>query len=151
MVEFCGETLFETRVTWRRIGATNIASNNLRRLAQFLQRPLTICNREAPRLPIRHRLARIETIKIDCDVNIFPACCLQKLLKVLAPIIAQYRAAAFSMFIPWLKIDPRKIENAAARYCAIIGASTLSNFCKQQAGKMFTSQSILIVSMRARR
>ena len=35
VIEFRGEALFETRVTWRRIGATNIAPNNPRRLAQF--------------------------------------------------------------------------------------------------------------------
>src|SRR4029077_6283942 len=58
---------------------------------------------------------------------------------------------ASSTFIPGQTITPRKIENAGARYFVIIGTITLSSFWRRLAEKMFTSQLILIVSMRAGR
>lgn len=98
MIEFGREALFEARVLGRGIGSTNIASNNLSGPAQSSERPLKICNREAAGFPIRHCLARVETVKIDGNVNVFSAGRFQKLLKVLAPIIAQDRAPALLIF-----------------------------------------------------
>src|SRR5207237_8599955 len=94
--------------------ATKIASNHLRRLAQPPDRPFKICNCEAACLPIRHRLAGVETIKIDCDVNTFSAHRLKKLLKVLAPIITQYRAPSFSIFRGVIVCPGMNVECARA-------------------------------------
>ena len=98
MIEFCSEALFETRIRWQRISSTNVASNNLRGPAQFSECPFKICNREATCFPIRHRLARMQTVKIDCDVNVFSVGGFQELVETLAPIIAQDRTPALSIF-----------------------------------------------------
>src|SRR6266480_1139546 len=98
VIEFCGETLFETRVIWRRIGAANIASNNLGGLAQFPKGPFKIRNCEATCLPVRHCFTGLETIKVDRAVDIFPADRVGKLLKMPAPIVPQDRAPALSIF-----------------------------------------------------
>jgi hypothetical protein len=114
VIEFRSEPLFETRVSWRRIGTTNIPSNNPRRLAQFSQRPFEICNREAASFPIRYRGARIETVEINCDVNIFSLGRFHKLLKVPAPVIAQDRAPAFSIFGTAIVRPGMNVQHACA-------------------------------------
>src|SRR5262249_26437973 len=53
-------------------------------------------------------------------------------------------------FIPGRTIGRRKIDNAAAPYCAKIGASGLTDFWKRSAKKKFTSRSISIVLMLAK-
>src|SRR2546428_9219389 len=128
MIEFRSETLFPTRILRRRVGATNIASNNLRGLAQLPERPFKISNGEAASFPIRHCIAPIETVKIDRDVNVFSAGRFQKLVKVLAPIVTKDGAATAPIF-QWPIVCPRMdLKNACA-----FGATVAENLVRPPA------------------
>src|SRR5206468_6229581 len=131
MIEFRSEALFETRILRRRVGATNIASNNLRGLAQLPDRPFKISNGEAASFPIRHCIAPIETVKIDRDVNVFSAGRFQKLVKVLAPIITEDGAPALSIFYRTVVCPRMDLKNACA-----FGATVAENLVRPPAFKI---------------
>jgi hypothetical protein len=88
VIEFRGEALFETRVTWANRHHKH-RLNNPRRLAQFPNAHSRSATVKRPASQFVTRAARIETVKIDCDINIFSTDRFQKLVKVLAPVTAQ--------------------------------------------------------------
>lgn len=110
MVPVRGELLFPTRVLRLGIRAAYVAANNLRRLAQFSERPFHVRDLEAAIFPVRRGIFRAQAIEIDCDVDVFIAktCC--ERFELPTPVFAQERAAFLSIFAwtivrPWMHFE----------------------------------------------
>ena len=98
MIPIRRKLLFPAGEFWVRVGATNIAGDDLRVVAQFSERPLEIGDRELAALPICHCLFEAKTIEIDRHINI-PALEIRgEALKVLAPVLLEDRSATLSIF-----------------------------------------------------
>lgn len=94
MIHLGGETLFASRIRRRRKRTANVAAHNSRsRRTQLSQRPNHIVHRESTAFPIRDRLFRAQTIKIDRDVDIRSRQLTGEPRETLAPIRAQDRPA----------------------------------------------------------
>jgi hypothetical protein len=105
MIPLGSEALFPARIFRFRIGAANVASDDLRMFAQFSERPFQIRDGESPVLPICQRVLRPETIEINRHVNISAAKIGHKNFEMFAPVALQNRTATLSIF-HWAIVNP---------------------------------------------
>src|SRR5438477_1208321 len=90
--------LFPARVVRRRVGAANVAGDDLGFFSQLSERPFQIGNFESSAFPIGHCLIDTETIEIDRNVDVAAGEIRRKILEMVVPILAQDCAATLSIF-----------------------------------------------------
>ena len=114
MVHCRSKFLFPARVLRLGISTTNIAGDDARSFAEFLQCPDKIDNVEAAAFPIRHRLFAAKTIKIDRNVNTGVTKIVDRGFEMFAPVTPQNRASSLSIFRRPIVCPGMHFKNARA-------------------------------------
>jgi len=98
MIPIRRELLSPARIRSVRIGATNIAADDLSVRAKFFEGPFEIVHRKATVFPIGCRCVGAKTIEVYRDVNVRPAQIRGELFESFLPIFAQDSVRKLSIF-----------------------------------------------------